>query len=336
MKVKIIVPNEIIELTKTIGNKTKQKSLLKVYLGLVLKSKYKNKDGYFEVSSKYLKKINSCFSSIIKEMIANNILTTFKREYKQGDPYGPKDIFTESIFKKSYSNKNGICIRYKFLIDTTKGIEKEIEIEDVKQDKRWYKVLSQSIKSLGYDDVKISRDRFGARVYHTLTSCYKEELKGKGVCIIDSQTSQPRLLYLTMKERGIYDKNYFDIFENDLDFYIELINVFNLPNRQTAKDLFMHWALGNGYTKGYDFSLVFPEVTKFLKIVKSKNHKDSSRYLSWKESRIFIDDLLENLPVNFGITIHDSLIVYQKDANKVMQYCKSKYPELRFKIELIN
>ena len=38
----------------------------------------------------------------------------------------------------------------------------------------------------------------------------------------------------------------------------------------------------------------FP-VTKFLKNLKERNYKDSSRYLSWKESRIFINDLLENI-----------------------------------------
>ena len=46
MKVKIKVPNELESVLPEIGNKTKQKALLKVYNALTLKSKYKNKEGY--------------------------------------------------------------------------------------------------------------------------------------------------------------------------------------------------------------------------------------------------------------------------------------------------
>ena len=116
MKVKITVPKQIEDLLPTIGNKTKQKALLKVYNALLLKSKYKNKEGYFEVSSKYLKKVNGRAKSIIDILINNSIIDTLKREYNQGDKYGPQDIFTDKIVKKSYSTKYGICIRYKFLI----------------------------------------------------------------------------------------------------------------------------------------------------------------------------------------------------------------------------
>ena len=335
MKVKITVPKQIEDLLPIVGNKTKQKALLKVYNALLLKSKYKNKEGYFEVSSKYLKKVNGRAKSIIDILINNSIIDTLKREYNQGDKYGPQDIFTDKIVKKSYSTKYGICIRYKFLINTKVGNEYEIEFEDPKKDKKWYKILSSSLNILGYEHNKITRDQFGARVYHPLISDYKEELKDKGFCVIDAQTSQPRLIYILMKERGIVDEKYFSIFENDNDFYLELVSIFGLNNRKEAKDLFMHWALGNGYTKGYDFSLIFPKATKFLKSLKSTNYKDSSRYLSWRESRIFIDDLLENLPVSFGVPIHDSIIVFQKDANKVLKYCKDKYPELKFKMEVI-
>jgi hypothetical protein len=335
MKVKLIVPKQIEDILPSVGNKSKQKALLKVYNALLLKSKYKNKEGYFEVSSKYLKKINARSKSIIDILINNSILDILMREYNQGDKYGPDNIFVDRLLKKSYSSKYGICLRYRFLIDTSKGNEYEIEFEDPKKDKRWYKILSSSLNILGYDHNKITRDQFGARVYHPLISEYKDELKNKGFCVIDAQTSQPRLLYLLLKERGVYDKNYYDIFDKDNDFYLELVSLFKLKDRETAKDLFMHWALGNGYTKGYDFSMIFPQASKFLKNLKSTNYKDSSRYLSWRESRIFIDDLLNNIPVSFAIPIHDSLIVNQQDANKVMEYCKSKYPELKFKLELL-
>jgi hypothetical protein len=330
MKVKIILPKEVEDILPTFGNISKQKSLIKVYNALILKSKYKNSEGYFEVSSRYLLKVNNRYYNIIKFFEENGIIKTLKREYLQGDKYGPTDIFTEKIEKVSYSVKYNITKKYKFLIDTEIGKEYEIEFKDPKLDKRWYKILKNSLNTLGYDFNKISRDRYGARVYHPLIAYYKEELKGKGFCTIDAKCSQPRLLYLLMKEKECIDKDYFYIFENNKDFYLEMLNKLDIIDRQEAKHVFMMWALGNGYTKGYDMRSIFPVTTKFLENLKSTNHKNSSRYLSWKESRIWIDDLLENLPVSFGIPIHDCIIVYQKDAEKVLSYCKSKYPQIEF------
>lgn len=332
MRVETIVPIEISNIKERIGNITKQKSLLKIYNALSLKSKYKNKEGYFEVSSRYLRKVNGRYNEIIDFLIENNIIETFKREYLLGDQYGPTDLFVEKIDKVSYSS--GRCIRYKFLVDISKGVVEEISFEDPKVDKKWYKILMRSLETLGYHG-KVSRDQYGARVYHNLTMDYKQELQDKGYCTIDSVTSQPRLIYLMMKDKGLIDERYFDIFESGRDFYLELVSIFDLTDRKEAKDLFMHWALGNGYTKGYKMYELFPNVCKFLKDVKSTNYKDSSRYLSWKESRIFIDDLLNNLPVSFGIPIHDCIIVKQRDANKVLSYCENKYPQLKFKVELI-
>jgi hypothetical protein len=95
MKVKIILPKEVEDILPTFGNISKQKSLIKVYNALILKSKYKNSEGYFEVSSRYLLKVNNRYYNIIKFFEENGIIKTLKREYLQGDKYGPTDIFTE-------------------------------------------------------------------------------------------------------------------------------------------------------------------------------------------------------------------------------------------------
>jgi hypothetical protein len=338
MKVKIKLPLEVEAILDNVGNKTKRKALLKVYNALKLKSKYKNKEGYFEVSSRYFKKVNGRYHTILDYFVDNNIIEVLKREYLQGDKDGPQSIFVDKIEKVSYSTKLGICKRFRFLIDIdiTTGDEYEIEFNDPKLDKKWYKKLKSSLNTLGYDFTKISRDRFGARVYHPLILDYKTELKDKQFCVIDAQNSQPRLIFDMMREKGIRDENFFNIFENDRDFYLELLNNFDeLTNRKEAKELFMLWALGNGYTKGYNFRKVFPVATKFLENLKSTNHKDASRYLAWRESRIWIDDLLENLPTSFGIPVHDSLIVPQKDANRVLKYCQDKYPQIKFKLDIL-
>jgi len=331
MKVEITVPKEVIEKIEKIGNKTKQKSAYKIYNALLRKSRHKNTPGYFEISSKYLIKINGRYKTIIKYFIDNDIIEPLIRVYSEGEQWG--DLF-EKVEKVSYSANYGKCIHYRFNpnLNIEEGEIKEIEFEDPTLDKRWYKILKDSIERLGYDS-KISRDGFGGRVYHSLIPVYKDELHQRGYCVIDAKTSQPRLLYLIMKERGVIDPNYFSIFESNDDFYLTLVNKFNMKNREEAKELFMYWALGNGYTQGFNMYKEYPVATKFLKNLKSTNYKDASRCLAFKESRIFIDNLLEHLPVTFGITIHDSIIVRKNDANVVLKYCKDKYPDLRFSIE---
>jgi len=325
MKVEVIIPIRVKEVIESVGNITKQKSAYKIYNALVIKNKYSNKHGWFEVSAKYLHKVNGRYATIIRHFIENDILEIHQKEYMTG-------LFT-SIKKKSYCTKSGTCMRYRFRnIDISTGELMEIEFENPNTDKKWYKTLKNSLESIGYDN-KITRDSYGGRVYHDLIRDYKNELHKKGFCTIDAQTSQPRLLYLMMKNKGIVDRTYFDIFESNKDFYLELVSLLDLKDRDEAKDLFMYWALGNGYTKGHKMDKFFPTTCKFLKELKSTNHKDSSRALAFRESRIFIDDLLNNLPTTFGIPIHDCIIVRQKDANKVLTYCESKYPELKFKVE---
>lgn len=337
MKVEVIIPKQVKEVVSTIGNKTKQKSAYKIYNAMVRQSRYRNREGWFEVDSKYLKKVNTQYKSIINHFTKNDIIEPLIRVYDEGEQWG--ELF-EKVEKVSYSAKHGKCIHYRFKIDIIKGDTIEIDFEDPKLDKRWYKILKDSIERLGFE-ATISRDGYGQRVYHNLIRTYKYDLHQRGYCVIDAKTSQPRLLYLTMKERGINDTKLSHIFENDLDFYMELVNMFGLVDnkdmkaREQAKEIFMFWALGNGYTKGVEMYKEFPVATEFLKNVKGRNYKDASRYLAFRESRIFIDDLLENLPVNFGITIHDSIIVRNNDANTVLSYCKDKYPELRFSIEEI-
>lgn len=330
-KVDVIVPKEVKDVVNKIGNKTKIKSAYKIYNVLVRKSKYRNKEGWFEVQSLYLKSVNAKYKSIIEYFIKNNIIEPLVKIYQPGEKHG--DLFN-SVTRRTYHPEHNKCIHYRFntKIDITKGETLTIEFENPIKDKRWYKLTKDSLERLGYVP-KISRDGFGGRVYHNLTGCYKDDLHKKGFCVIDAQSSQPRLLYLSMKEKGIRDENLFRIFENELDFYMEMVSLFGIEDRNEAKNVFMYWAMGSGYTKGYNMWQHFPEACKFLKNVKGRNHKDSSRYLASKESKIFVDNLLENLPVNFGLTIHDSIIIHKKDANLVLGYCKDKYPELVFKIE---
>ena len=131
---------------------------------------------------------------------------------------------------KAYSVKYNKCMQYKFLIDTTEGEIKELEIDDnLYKSKKWYNLTKKSLIELGLEP-RIKRDNFSRRLHTNVTGTLKLlfDVDGqinsykdycKGYWTIDAVTSQPRLLWLHLKEMGISDENLDYVFENDLDFY---------------------------------------------------------------------------------------------------------------------
>ena len=325
---KITIPKLVKYSLLDCGNTTRQRNGLKIYAALwQISKKRKNKDGYFPVASTYLESINKRYYIIVQKLIEDGVIEAYK--YKKNDP----DLFNLDRKKitKGYNPQLGICMKYRFLIDL-EGEKIEVDMSSNRQ-KRWYKITESSLQQLGYNDIKIIRDGFGRRVHHNLTQIYKEELKDMGLSIIDAKCSQPRLLYILMKEKNIIDTDYFSIFENNQDFYYFIMEKLNLTDRQQAKDLFMYWLNSNGYVPNYQIHNLFPIVSQFLKKLKNNHYKDSASFLQREEAKIWIDNLLNNLPVNFGLTIHDSLIIKDKDMMKVLKYCKDKYPQIEFEIK---
>lgn len=322
----IEISNQIKEVINNMPfNKTVKMNSLKIYAALYLMSVRKNKHGYFAVPSTYLMAINKRYYRTIKYFIEQGIIEPYTRIKMD-----PNDIF-ESKKVRYYDTKRGICIKYRFLVPTD-GEQIDIDMT-TNREFRWYSLIQRSLKMMGFEDIKIKRDTFGRRVHHSAIRDYKIDFKG--FYTIDSVASQPRLLYLLLKERGIYDKTYFDIFENDKDFYLELQYKLNLKERDDAKDLFMFWVNSNGYVPDFNIHNVFPVVSKFIKNEKINDYKNIASLLQRKESKIWIDDLLNNVPVDFALPVHDSLIITENDAEEVLQYCINKYPDLKFKKDLI-
>ena len=314
---------EINERVKTIiyeiGNKTKQKSALKIYAALWSKSILADKNGWFPISAKYLMLINKRYKSIIDHFIDRGLV-----QYKERVFEDPSDIFG-SVKRKYYDTSRGITMSYRFLFDIN-GDEIEVDLMSNRR-KRWYDILSDSLRECGYE-AKIKRDVFGRRCHHPAIRNYKIDFIGFSV--IDAVCSQPRLLYLELRKRDIYDKAYFDIFENGLDFYKYIMAELDLETRDDAKDLFMFWLNGDGYVPDFNIHRLFPNVSRFLKSIKRGNYKNSASLLQRIESKIWIDDIMENLPCEFGIPIHDAVIVKSEDADIVLDYCCEKYSELVF------
>ena len=321
MKIKI---NPRIKLIlDSLGNATRVKNGYKIYATLYARSHRKNKDGYFDVPSTFLKSINSRYKKIIDRLLDEGIIT-----YKQTSKIDPKDIF-QSIPSKTYSSHMGYCMKYKFLVNVSNGYAIYVNMKSGRK-KRWYEITAKTLIELGYEP-KIIRDSFGRRVHYPLIGDYKDELKGKGLCAIDAVTSHPRLLWLAMNERGILDPGYNQIFINELDLYVHLASALKLKDREAGRDLFSHWINGDGFIPDFRINKLFPIATSFIRGLKRLYYKDSASFLQRREAKIWIDDLLENIPVEFALPIHDSIIIRGQDYDEVLAYCKAKYPELRFK-----
>jgi hypothetical protein len=306
-------------------NKTVKNNAIKIYAALYLMSKRKNKFGYFPVPSDYLVSINKRYSRIIKHFEEVGMIKPYTRPVQD-----EKDVFN-TIHKKYYDVNKGICMKYKFLISTDgEGVDVDMVTNKYF---RWYEIIQDSLLEFGFEDIKIKRDTFGRRVHHSAIQNYKDDFKGYWT--IDAASSQPRLLWLDMKEKGIIDPLYNDIFEKDQDFYLEIQHKLNIKNRQDAKDLFMFWINSSGYVPDFNIHILFPVASKYIKEYKNGDYKNMASHLQRIESKIWIDDILNNIPTNFAIPIHDSVIVKNEDVEVVFNYIKSKYPKLSIKKEMI-
>ena len=144
-----------------------------------------------------------------------------------------------------------------------------------------------------------------------------------------------------MRDVNVVDRNYFTLLDpkNSNDFYSFIIDQFNLKDddqgeaRDKAKKLFTKWVFGKGYTDGHSFYKIFPVASKFVESLKEHGYKRASSLMQRKESEIWIDDIMENIPINFALPIHDSVIVKSLDADKAFNWCKERHPEIVFTLK---
>lgn len=356
----MIITKELDYLLSLQKRKDTKIRIKKVYEALLFKRG--NSKGYFSCPSAYLKKVSGQYNKVI------NLLVEYKIIEFQSFNYDESDIFNIRR-KKYYSTEKGVCIRYKFLIDTNEGYEDDLDIDlsGLYKNEKWYCKTRYSLLQLGFDikDLNIKRDNFSRRLHTNITGnmgdgmSYKDLLSGGDYWVIDAKTFHPRLLWIILGEREQDDKNLSYIFENNLDFYDYILE--KLPSltrlhrdmidsllkdknyiydevsnkkieRQIAKEAFMSWINGTGYTEEdvRPITKLFPIANNYIRGYKSLHYKEMCRLLQRRETNIFIDDLLNNVPVDFCLSIHDSLVVKKSDVDIVYNFCKEKYPDIVF------
>lgn len=361
----MIITKELEHLLSLQKRKDARERLKKVYNALLYKKGKSN--GFFQCPSSYLKKTSSQYNKAITLLLEHSIIAFQSFNIDESDMFNTRR-------KKYYNTEKGICARYRFLIDTTVGYEEELAVDfsALYDNERWHEKTRLSLIELGfpYDTLNIKRDNFSRRLHTNITGnigdghSYKDLLAGGDYWTIDAKTCHPRLLWQLLKDANQDDENLSYVFDNDIDFYDYIIeqvpSILRLSeemqeafegmddyvydeehikswNRSTAKEAFMSWINGTGYVNEdiRPITKLFPIANSHIRGFKSNSYKDMARMLQYKESTIFIDNLLNDIDLKFCLTMHDSLIVKKEDVEYALAYCQSRYPELAFEAKEI-
>jgi hypothetical protein len=318
--------------------KDAKERIIKVYNALLYK-KGKSKV-YFKCPSSYLKKVSGQYNKVIKLLQEYKIIDF--RSYN----YDESNIF-DIRRKKYYNTEKGVCAEYRFIIDIEEGYEYDFDFNfsSLYDNEKWFMKTRKSLLELGFplENIHIKRDNFSRRLHTNITShienygSYRNLLEGGDYYLIDGKTTQPRLLWLHLNEIGLEDEKLNNIFNNGLDFYQYILDRIPALNndRDEAKELFTTWINGTGYIDPEKKSIrdIFPIADVFIRKYKTTNYKNICRLLQYKEADIFIDDLLNEVPVDFCLSIHDALLVKVEDKDLVLQWCKERRPEMVFTLE---
>lgn len=341
----MIIPRELDYVLSKQKRKDAKNRILKIYEALLYKRG--GRKGYFDVPSSYLKKISGQYNIVTNLLVEYGIIEYYSKKTEEN--YSSLFSPVKNRRKKYYNTEVGSCIKYKFLINTEEGedIDIKLDIKSIYENEKWYQKTRYSLLQLEFrpEDINIARDNFSRRLHTNITGqikdwmSYKNFLAGGEYYAIDSKTSQPRLLWLKLTEMGLQDPNLNYIFENNIDFYeyvMERMPVLE-DDRTFAKEVFASWINGTGYLEGDKAQIrdIFPVATMFIRNYKTTSYKNVCRLMQYTEASIFIDDLLNNVPVDFCLSVHDSLIVKKKDKDLVLEWCRKQRPELRFELEEI-
>tara|TARA_R100000306_G_scaffold12141_1_gene14142 strand:- start:22266 stop:23366 length:1101 start_codon:yes stop_codon:yes gene_type:complete len=360
-KIQITIPDKLEKALVKVPRKDYKKGVLEIYASLVhlhrTKSKFqffKDSIGFFDVPSAYLKRVRSHYHKYVDFLLEHQIL----QFYSENSEVIQKsfDLFEDEIIrrKKYYSTENGKCARYCFLIDPEVGRDKNIIIKNPNADKKWYQITKRSLEHIGLEYSFIKRDSYSRRLHTRITSktgvrslstdeeaiinSYKVYFKNyfnKEFCLIDARACQPTLLHFYLRSRKVDDAQFSYIFENKFYFYDKIVQSGAAEDRQQAKHKFTIWLNGKSAQMPKELNDLFPVATTYLKKIKKKyGYKEIGAKVTRLESKIFIDNILNSINLDFCLSIHDAIIVRHSDLDKAMNHCRHLYGDiLEFEVE---
>jgi len=340
MNIEIIITPQLQITLDQLKRKDSKLNLLKIYNALVFKNLKFNKTKsnlFFPIPSAYLEKINSRYYNYINMLLDNNIIDYLSNN--SIDVYNESNITEDVIHRKKYYNTvTNQCMQYKFTSDITVGktIEIDLDINNLYKKNNWYNLTKKSLNDILLPESHIKRDSFSRRLHTCITantgvkefSSYKTYLNALGgYNNIDIVECQPSLLLQVVELRFI-DENY-----KIGEIYAQIDT-----DREKAKKIFVQWLNSEIDAMPRVVNELFPLMSLYVKHCKQRSgYKALANKLQYKESNIVIDDLLNNinqeLKVDFALTVHDSIICKKEDAEKIKKWCEKKYTYLKFRNE---
>lgn len=174
------------------------------------------------------------------------------------------------------------------------------------------------LKSIGIDNPKTSKDKYGYRLYHNLFTTYKEVLPKKGEFIYyDIKTSVPSFIKEEMISSGIEDDPFFELFNGD--FYSNWKNIMDLKgHRKKIKEQFSTILFGNkkdcSPTLMKQIKKLFP--TLYFRL----NSNDYGKKIMRMETYYMMNLIVPQIPLNEVLTIFDGFIVDRKKEEIVDEF----------------
>jgi hypothetical protein len=175
------------------------------------------------------------------------------------------------------------------------------------------------------------KDDFGYRFHSSLTNCPKNLLNrmtvdGEGLVELDVANSQPLMLAVTLRKRGIPCDGYAALVESGT-LYDTIAAECRMTRRQAKEALITKVFYGSNRVKTRVktwFRSRFPEIHAFIEQTKARDPKRLPRTLQRTESSVVIYGACEAMRTNnpglFVATRHDSLLCKPGDLETVKAY----------------
>jgi hypothetical protein len=317
----------------TKGNKGGQETLLKMFSIVKYKieketirrrrnlSKYCFNKTFVHLSSSYF---DSIFSSKFKKyidfwkehdviIVKGRILDEYESKTSIFDDSVKVESYKVGEYSKAYRLKKFIGENYE-----TKKFELKFKNNSV-QNKNINFLIS-----IGIHEPKLTKDNFGFRLYHNLSTSYKDVLPKKGSFIYyDIESSIPSQLksYIEtlLKKQELSSDPFLELYEGD--FYENLRIGLNLEGniRSDLKKKFATLLYGTKKDISPNLlSLIRSKYPFFYNLL----NKSIGKRLTRLETK-FIFGIVKKLPVEEVLTIHDGFIVWSEYEKEIDYYIES-------------
>lgn len=326
------IPKRLIDLSITFSKrKDAREKLLKTYLYIYFKAEQERKRNSKRKKPKPLHQLyNSIWSANFKTIISmryykhikflkeNKFITIKGRaldNYESGTGLLGETRKVESYkvgeYPKSYRlleypTKQDIDYSFKLTFKTSLVSQKN----------------ENFLLSIGITNPKITRDNYGFRLYHAISTTYKEVLPTKGDFVYyDFKTSIPchtrKVIIDFLEKQGLSNEDPFlELF--DEDFYLNWNKALNLnfEDRDKVKKQFSSVIFG----ESTDYS---PKTKRLIKekfsLFNNLLNKDFGRKIVRQETKLVLNEVVAKLNLERILTIHDGFIVHKVDELRMDQ-----------------